>query len=303
MDFDSVTFDGVQEQLARRRYAVGTVDPVEYHAWKGRLSAQLGMPCVSKSSLLEFMRNPYKYKWDAEHGVKKASRALALGSLIDCLTLTPELTETLYTCEQVDRRTKAGKARAAELEGAGVTPVSPEDMDAAQLAAGHARELIDIACGEGWQSQVGMWVVIDTIGAVELATPLVVTGMLDVCPFAATSGLIDLKSTSVNLADSAEVNRNMAAYGYGVQAAMYCDLFAAITGEVRDFEFVFVSSEPPCQVRRVMVDEATLCMYRRRYQLALIEFAECAATGRFGNVELDSMTYNPPAWELKGGAR
>lgn len=303
MVFESVTFDGVLEQLAQRRYAVGSVDPVEYHAWKGRLSAQLGMPCVSKSSLLEFMRNPYKYKWDAEHGVKKASRALAVGSLIDCLALTPELAETLYTCEQVDRRTKAGKARAAELEGAGVTPVSPEDMEVARLAAGHARGLIDIACGEGWQSQVGMWVVIDAVGAVELATPLVVTGMLDVCPRSAGAGLVDLKSTGVNLADCAEVNRNVAAFGYGLQAAMYCDLFAAVTGEERDFSFVFVSSEPPCQVRRVRVDEATLCAYRRRYQLALVEFAECAATGRFGSVELDDMVYNPPAWELKGGVR
>lgn len=299
MIFESITLEGVLEQLAGRRYAIGAVNPQDYHAWKSRL----GMPCVSKSSLLDFMRNPYKYRWDAERGIKKSGKALAVGSLIDCLTLTPDLTGSLYVCEQVDRRTKAGKARAAELDAKGITPVSPEDMEVASMAARHARELIEGLCCRGWQSQVGMWVVVDTIGAVQLATPIVVTGMLDVCPFAASDPLIDLKSTSVNLADNAEVNRNMAVYGYGYQAAMYRDLFAAVTGEERDFAFVFVASEAPCQVRRVEVDSATLCAYRRRYQLALIDYAECAAQGRFGSLELECMSYNPPAWELKGGER
>ena len=91
--------------------------PEVYHAAKGEVERKLRCPVVSKSLLWDFMKDPYGSRWRAIQEVRKESEALRKGSLVDCLTLTPELFGELYVVEEVNRRTNAGKARVAELEG------------------------------------------------------------------------------------------------------------------------------------------------------------------------------------------
>ncbi len=291
--FDNV--EQVRASLSERGVAFGTVDPTMYHRWK----KELGFPVISKSGLVDFMANRYKYHWAEVNNVREESDALKRGSLIDTLALTPELYDQQYTCEEINRRTNAGKARAAELDALGLKIITPHEKAKAQMAADAALELINSLCGEaGYRTQIGMWALMTHLGSAPLATPLIISGMLDVYPLDPSLPLIDLKSTSVNVASEHDINKNMASFGYGIQAAMYCDLLQWCTKQVRTFRFVFVSVEPPCQTRYVRVDEGTLALYTRRYRAAMYDYADACVNGDWGEQQLPPMTYNPPMWEL-----
>ncbi len=292
----------VMTELRAYRCAIGTVDPTAYHAWKD----QLDYPCVSKSSLLDFTANPFVYRYNKEHGVRKESSALKKGSLIDCLTLTPELFTEQFAVGKVDKRTKEGKALAADIEARGLTLISDEEYAAGTMAAKHAVAVLAELCGapgEGYLTQVGMWVLLDSINGVELETPIIVSGMLDVLPTGEGMPLIDLKSTSVDVADAGKLNRNFSDFGYGVQAAMYADMFQVCMSEPwsRGFLFLFVGSDAPSQTRLVRINDGDMEFYRSRYCLALQNYAHCCATGDWGELHLPEMMYSMPAWEARKG--
>ncbi|MCD8071132.1 MAG: PD-(D/E)XK nuclease-like domain-containing protein [Akkermansiaceae bacterium] len=282
----------VREALRKQGFARGAVKPASYHAWK----SQLGEPCVSKSTLIDFMRNPFKFRWEQEHGGKEETAAMRKGSLIDCLVLTPELFENLYAVEEINRRTKEGKAREAELLEQGKTILTPKELAEAQnIEDAAVRALTRFA---PYGTQEAMWVRLTHVGSYELPQPVIVSGMLDVRPGAAELPLLDLKTTSADLTSENELNRAMANFGYGIQAAMYVDLWQTCTGEAREFAFLFVSTDTPAQTRIVRVGEGTLELYRRRYREAIARFSECAENGVWGAQELPEIEYRPPMWEI-----
>lgn len=293
MDMDTITTpEEVKETLLAQGFARGAVNPAAYHAWK----SALGEPCVSKSSLTEFMKNPYKHHWQEEHGTKEETAGMRKGSLVDCLVLTPELFETLYAVDEINRRTKEGKAREAELMAQGKTILTPKEFAEAQDVAEAAASALERFAPYG--TQEALWVRLTHVGSYELPQPVIVSGMLDVRPGASELPLIDLKTTSADPANAGELNRAMANFGYGIQAAMYVDLWRACTGEARGFAFLFAGTgSEPVQTRLVHMNDGTLEMYRRRYREAITEYSEACASGLWGARELPEMDYQPPAWE------
>ena len=95
---DTVGYDDVVARLRADGCCIGVVaDPDAYHVWKGALSREFGCPCVSKSSLAEFGESVYRHHWNAEHGGRKETAGMRLGSMVDCLALTPWLWDEKYT--------------------------------------------------------------------------------------------------------------------------------------------------------------------------------------------------------------
>lgn len=293
----------VAAALREDGFCIGVVEPDAYHAMKEVLPGLLGLregACVSKSSLHEFAASPYAFRWRRESGRKVESSGFLLGSAVDAATLTPELYASRYTCEAIDRRTKAGKERARELEERGVTVLKPEESEMVNLAAEHATVALErrgLVLGESYSSQVGMWVVLERVFDAQLATPLILTGMLDICPHRGDA-LLDLKTTSKPVGNKSLLGYAVQDLDYGVQASVYATLFEACTGEVRGrFGFCFVGTEMPCEVRFLWMEREQLEDYKPFWTRLLVRFAEAVETGDWGSFEHEDIEYTINAKE------
>lgn len=294
-----VTYAEVVAALRADGSCIGTVkEPNEYHAWKAELEAEFGCPVVSKSVLSEFAAGSYSFHWNKQHGVKKESAGFAFGSAVDCRVLTPELWSTLYAVEDIDRRTKAGKERAAELEAQGKTVLKPAEFEAVQDAALRALNHLT-ADGVRFTAQVGMWVYLEEIGGEPLPCPVIVTGMIDILPDYDTvrnDEILDLKTTSTDVTDATRLFWTMEDFRYGIQAAMYLDLFNLCGGAESPrerFGFLFVGSSRPAMSRLVMMDATCIAAHRLEYFALLRRYCAAHASGEWGSPQLDEVWYVP----------
>ena len=314
--FEMITYEQVLERLQTDGYAIGAVNPREYHKWKGMLAEALDVPVTSKSDLSDFAACPLRYRYNKENGVKKCSDALRLGSLVDCLVLTPELFSAEYLCEpkrvavkkdgtpyangQQDAEQKAAW-EAAEAQG--ITVLTLEELAKAKVIAQRASEHLaerGLILGQTFQSQVAMWVCLRSVGGVPLACPVVVTGMMDILPLGGSS-IWDLKTTSMPVENEAKLMYTLEDFHYGVQAALYTDMYNLCTGEQRDeFSFLFTATgELPVMSREVTMQTEALEFYRAMYERWLVAFALAHATGDWGLHTLPRKFYTPTLRERK----
>ena len=314
--YKMISYEEVLERLQTDGYAIGAVNPKEYHKWKEQLADALDVPVTSKSDLGDFAACPLRYRYNKENGVKKCSDALRLGSLVDCLVLTPELFSAEYLCEPKRVAiTKDGKPHAKgwqdpkqkeewdAAEAKGITVLTPEELAKAKGIAGRASEHLaerGLLLGQTFQSQVAMWVCLRSVGGVPLACPVVVTGMMDILPL--DGGCIwDLKTTSMPVENEVKLMYTLEDFHYGVQAALYTDMFNLCTGEQRDeFSFLFVGTgDLPVMSREVTMQVEALEFYRAMYERWLVAFALAHATGDWGVHTLPRRFYTPSMRERK----
>lgn len=314
--YGMISYDEVMQRLTSDGYAIGAVNPKEYHKWKPLLAAELGVPVTSKSDLGDFAACPQRYKYNKDRGIKKSSDALRMGSLVDCLLLTPELFDKEYLCEPKRVAiTKDGKPHAKgwqdpkqkeeweAAEAKGITVLTPEELEKAKGIAGRATEHLaerGLMLGKTFQSQVAMWVCLRSVGGVPLACPVVVTGMMDILPL--DGGCIwDLKTTSMPVENEVKLMYTLEDFHYGVQAALYTDMFNLCTGEQRDeFSFLFAATgELPVMSREVTMQTEALEFYRAMYERWLVAFALAHATGDWGLHTLPRKFYTPTMRERK----
>ena len=314
--YKMISYEEVLERLQTDGYAIGAVNPKEYHKWKDLLASALDVPVTSKSDLGDFAQSSLRYRYNKEHGIKKSSDALLMGSLVDCLTLTPELFDKEYLCEPKRVAiTKDGKPHAKgwqdpkqkeeweAAEAKGVTVLTPEELEKAKVIAGRATEHLaerGLMLGKTFQSQVAMWVCLRSVGGVPLACPVVVTGMMDILPL--DGGCIwDLKTTSMPVENEVKLMYTLEDFHYGVQAALYTDMFNLCTGEQRDeFSFLFVGTgDLPVMSREVTMQVEALEFYRAMYERWLVAFALAHATGDWGVHTLPRKFYTPTMRERK----
>ena len=310
-----LTFGRVLAELKARGVCVGEVKPTEYHAMKPLLEKELGVPVVSKSGLCDFMRSAYRYKWELEHGVRKSSEALSLGSLADCLALTPEAFEEQYMVEEKRVALKKDgtpysngmqdpeqKARWAAAEAEGVTVISPEQFAKGEALAGQVRSHLlryGLELGKSFKSQVAMWVYLTELDGVELACPVVVCGMIDILPEQGNE-LWDMKTTSEDVCNTKRLGYTTEDYGYGVQAAMYIDLYNLAAGAEREaFTFLFVGTKEPYMSRCVHMTAEVVELYRAEYRRGLRAFCVAWKTGDWGEAALETHIFMPSAGEWK----
>lgn len=314
--FDAISYVDVLVRLQTDGYAIGAVNPKEYHKWKDQLAAALDVPVTSKSDLGDFAQSSLRYRYNKEHGVKKSSDALRMGSLVDCLTLTPELFDKEYLCEPKRVAVKKDgtpyangqqdpkqKEEWEAAEASGITVLTPEELEKAKGIAGRATEHLaerGLMLGKTFQSQVAMWVCLRSVGGVPLACPVVVTGMMDILPLDGGS-IWDLKTTSMPVENEVKLMYTLEDFHYGVQAALYTDMFNLCTGEQRDeFSFLFAGTgELPVMSREVTLQTEALDFYRAMYERWLVAFALAHATGDWGVPTLPRKFYTPTMRERK----
>lgn len=301
--------DEVIAALKERGTCWGRVPATEtYHAWKPLIEQATGAAVVSKSALHEFAVSPYRYK----HGKRKESAAMGFGQLVDCLALTPELFEAEYYLakETFDKRTKEGKAKASEMEAeaAGRKIIKPDEYEPVKMCADCVTEALadhGLIMGENAAAQVAMFVYMTELYGEPLSCPLVITGCLDILPFSGNT-LDDLKTTREDVENEAKLRRVCEDFGYGIQGALYTDLFNLCTGEQRnEFRFLFVSTmtvgddKPAAQSRMVSMSNYVLDDYRKLYVRLLRAFALASATGEWGSKHLPTVIFEPSKWEME----
>lgn len=308
-DFERLTLDRVKELLEEQGYAIGLVEPDEYHAWKKEL-----LNCVSKSNLVEFMENPLRYKMNLDAGIEKESAGFKLGSAVDSALLTPDLFTKRYFYEPKEvqicadgkphargHQSSEQKKRWDERAAKGDVFLKLEELkqvnDMAANMTEHLQKL-GLTVGETCLTQVAMFVRVEAVNGKMLPVPLTVCGMLDILPLE-DPVLVDAKTTSRGVSEES-INYAMTDYSYGVQAAMYADLFQVCTREpeARRFAFLFAESTFPHQTRIAWVPTPLMIAYRAHYQGGLERISRCLATGEWGGLQLPDMDFNPPRWEL-----
>lgn len=99
-----------------------------------------------------------------------------------------------------------------------------------------------------------------------------------------------------------EFEKRIAGYGYGMQAAMYCDLVQQNTGNMpRWFWIVVEDSEPHC-VGVYKADDSLIAAGRNEYKLLLTEMKRCQDTKVWPGFSSDVTTiYGPDWWQKKFG--
>jgi exodeoxyribonuclease VIII len=212
-----------------------------------------GGPGISSSGLKLLQISPAHY-WarylDPDREEREQSRALIIGSAIHTATLEPDEFEKRYAVvpEGIDRRSKEGKALFAEIEAAGIVPLSQADAKLTQRTSAAMR-----------RHPVGKRL-LELPGLVEHSIYWrdAETGVLCKCrpdkhiPPCADfpNGLIfDLKS-----AEDADVDgftRASYNYGYHIAAAFYSEGFQIAYGTADPPPFILgvVEKESPFAVR------------------------------------------------------
>lgn len=109
-------------------------------------------------------------------------------------------------------------------------------------------------------------------------------GLLDIVPAIGGkwgSSLVDLK-TIRSLDDMDQVERAIYTMGYHAQAALYLDMWNALTGENREgFAFVFQLSVAPYEVAVVELDPSAIVAGREWYLGAIRKWAETVTSGEW----------------------
>jgi hypothetical protein len=308
---DILSFDVVLKNLKEKGVCFGKVKPTEYHAMKPMLEQALGVPVVSKSSLCDFMANPYKYKWALDNGVRKTSEAMSMGSLVDCLVLTPEDFEGLYLCEEKKVAVKKDgtpysngmqdpeqKARWQAAAESGVTVVSVEQLAKGNAIAEQATAHLSkhgLKLGVTFESQCAMWVYLTELDGIELVCPVVVSGMIDILPTGELASEIwDLKTTSEDVSKTHRLEYTTEDFHYGIQAAMYLDMYNLATGEAREaFTFLFAGTAVPYMSRCLHMTAEVVELYRAEYRNALRAYCLAWKMDDWGTPELETHVFMP----------
>lgn len=127
-------------------------------------------------------------------------------------------------------------------------------------------------------------------------------GLLDIVPALAGpwgNALADLKTTG-KLDDIWQVERTIYERGYHAQAALYVDMWNAITGEDRTrFVFIFQQSVAPYEVAIVELDAEALRIGRNWYLRAVRKWARCVALNEWPSPWDALQVVGVPDWAEK----
>jgi len=222
---------------------------------------------------------------------RKASDAMILGSAVDTLVHEPHLFDDAFAVmPDVNLRTKDGKAaRDAFVEAAGGrTVIDSGAHQTAMLIANAVKEHSVSASflANGKPQVCVVWH--------DAETRILCKARLD---WLMPNRISDLKVVGRGV-DADDFARSMIDFGYHIQAALYSDGLAAVTGKHLPFTFVVASSSPPHRVKVYEVEPETLAAGRYCYRRALHTYQACKNSGRWRDTECLE-TIQLPTWKLR----
>lgn len=192
---------------------------------------------LSKSVLWE-LDSSSLYKWRFHQPERKITPAMQWGSLIDCLTTTPELAETDLAISPFDSfRTKEAKEWKAEQEAAHKIIVDADALNDAKAAVKMLTETCKASADIFTKSKSQVIVAGRVLGAK-------VKGLVDLAP-QGEDFLADLKTVSAfSLEGFAKQTAN---FGYHMQAGIYLNLWNAMfpNDQRTRWKFIWQDSAAP----------------------------------------------------------
>ena len=241
------------------------VPAAEYRQWDAMNYSRLKVLAVSVE----------QFAYDETHP-RKASPAMIFGSAVDCMIHTPTLFETEWvvggpinekTGKCYGRDTKAFDAW-LQAQPTGLEYISDEDFERATACAdaikAHKRAAELMAAGK--PQVCAVWT--------DKETKVLCKGRLD---WLTDKAIPDIKTAED--VEPAGFKRAIYDYGYHIQAALYTDGMAALTGQKRDFIWVVARSQPPHRVKVYKAGPATLAAGRVAYRRGLYQYQLCKKTG------------------------
>lgn len=230
----------------------------------------LKLPGLSASALKQLVRSPLNYKWNLDNPTEP-SAAMALGSAAHTAILEPAKLKTDYILW--DGGTRRGKAwdefKASNAAKTILTADEFEDIKgmrrsvvnydpaARYLKAGQAEMTMQWTdLGRAFRGRVDWITEID-----------------------GRAVLVDLKTTQ----DARPFKFGADAFrlGYHIQFALYCDGYAALTGEMPRFVVIAVESKAPFEPAVFEVPDAVIERGREEYQNLVELLTECEKTNHW----------------------
>jgi hypothetical protein len=253
---------------------------------------------VGHSALLHILRSPAHYRALTEQP-PEPTPAMTFGSAVHAALLEPESFDARFAvAPEFDRRTKDGRAAAAEWEAAnaGKTPLTETQRAAidriiasVRAHAGAARLL-----SRGAAELSAFWRDEET-GIQCKCRPDYVHGW----PTEPRT-LVDLKTTQN--ASSAAFAKTIATLGYDVQAAFYVDGAQRLLHRHVNFVFVVVEVTPPYAAACYEASHSLLAVGRAKYRAALRLLQWCREHDRWPAYQPDGEIEEIylPGWATAG---
>jgi len=263
---------------------------------------------VSRSDLLPFL-NGTPRDW-IEAPPFPDTRSIRLGSLVDCMLLTPDALEsyvkqprTYVDSKGVEKKWSGNaticKEWRRDVVDAGKTIVAADEWeDACVMVDSISRKRVD-----SWGGTVGEFVAASncqTMAVAELdffGVKIPMRVMIDVCP---ESGgfLWDLKTTGKIGSD--DWGKSVSNFHYDFQAWMYTQVYNRASGETRnDFGHLCVSNTPPFLPAVRSLSRQRMEIGKRKFEAAVAAYARCIQTGEFPGYPDEVEEVGAEAWELK----
>lgn len=222
---------------------------------------------LDSRSLAEWHR-----QWiDPHPSIEPSTAAVRLGTLVHCLTLTPDWFKSEFLIADYERRSQAGKARYAELLATGLTVIKPEELARAQAmvaalkAHPDARKLLQGGKKERILLQPRAEGLLPLKARVDIHQE-------------SQRRIVELKTIHSLRAIATAMER----YRYPLSAAFYQYLVKGLS-----VIFIFVQTTPPHDIAVFELPRWQLQEGREQWESALQRFDECWKTNHWPDTPLD----------------
>lgn len=252
---------------------------------------------VSKSALDEFARSPKRYRAWVDGTIRdEETPALAFGRAFHCAALEPDEYQARYVIEPDfgDCRKKENKAARDDWRGANAqrTLISRADAETIRgmVAALRSHRIASRILESGTPEVSALWTDKETGLRCKVR-----------CDYRVAPRLLlaDLKSTQD--VSPEQFRRQVFAFGYERQHALYREAFAALGEPAEHFIFVGVEKTPPYDVVTYTLDDAAVQRGYLKVRACMRRLAECMASGTWPGVSDSIETLDTPPWLAKDG--
>jgi len=239
---------------------------------------------LSSSDLRRILRSPAHFRAPQA----TATPAQEFGTLAHEIVLEPEsFAARCRPSPKLDRRTKEGKAladwQASQEAERGIKFIAEDTFSQLEQLAASV------------QSSVGPSGFL-TGGVAELSgfTQLCGSNIRVRPDYLKDDVIVDLKTTFDSRPDP--FLKSVLAYGYHIQASLYCDACEAIDGNKRDFIWIAVEKDAPYGVQIFKASEEMLAHGRKLYQQAIRTYLICSTFDHWPGYTTAIQTLTLPKW-------
>ena len=255
---------------------------------------------ISNSKIKELLRSPahYQHSLTAPHEEKES---FVVGSATHCSVLEfLEFDKRFFISdEKIDKRTKIGKERFAEIviEANGKQILTSENYE--KVSGMHNAIMSNSEAGSLFRNgspEVVAITEIDDVPAKAKFDYLIERNVFwEGVDYDGV--IVDLKTTDDARRDS--FSKSIHKFGYDTQCAWYTDVAEKALGGNYLFVFVVVEKAAPHCLSIFQLDDASIHIARMKYRRALALYRECNVTGDWYGYESSIQTISLPSWATK----